>query len=71
MAILKDIEKGAGEIIRVEVSEYQGKKYLNVRVWYTDKTSGEFKPTQKGVAIRPDQYDEFLSAIHAARGELQ
>ncbi|HMZ37375.1 MAG TPA: transcriptional coactivator p15/PC4 family protein, partial [Leptospiraceae bacterium] len=48
MAILKDIEKGAGEIIRVEVSEYQGKKYLNVRVWYTDKTSGEFKPTQKG-----------------------
>jgi hypothetical protein len=71
MAILKDIEKGAGEIIRVEVSEYQGKKYLNVRVWYTDKTSGEFKPTQKGVAIRPDQYDEFLSAIHAARAELQ
>ncbi len=71
MAILKDIEKGAGEIIRVEVSEYQGKKYLNVRVWYTDKTSGEFKPTQKGVAIRPDQFDEFLAAIHAARAELQ
>ncbi|HMU85498.1 MAG TPA: transcriptional coactivator p15/PC4 family protein [Leptospiraceae bacterium] len=71
MAILKDIEKGAGEIIRVEVSEYQGKKYLNVRVWYTDKTSGEFKPTQKGVAIRPDQFDEFLSAINAARAELQ
>ncbi|HNJ05666.1 MAG TPA: transcriptional coactivator p15/PC4 family protein [Leptospiraceae bacterium] len=71
MAILKDIEKGAGEIIRVEVSEYQGKKYPNVRVWYTDKTSGEFKPTQKGVAIRPDQFDEFLSAINAARAELQ
>ena len=71
MAILKDIEKGAGEIIRVEVSEYQGKKYLNVRVWYTDKTSGEFKPTQKGVAIRPDQFDEFLAAIHAALAELQ
>ena len=71
MAILKDIEKGAGEIIRVEVSEYQGKKYLNVRVWYTDKTSGEFKPTQKGVAIRPDQFDEIFAAIHAARAELQ
>ncbi len=71
MAVLKDIEKGAGEIIRIEVSEYQGKKYLNVRVWYTDKNSGEYKPTQKGVAIRPDQYEEFIAAIQSAKTELQ
>ncbi|MCE9599251.1 MAG: transcriptional coactivator p15/PC4 family protein [Spirochaetia bacterium] len=71
MPTIKDIEKGGGEIIRVEVSEYKGQKYLNVRVWYTDKTTGEYKPTQKGVAIKPDQYKDFMSAIAAAEGELK
>ncbi|MBL8021302.1 MAG: transcriptional coactivator p15/PC4 family protein [Leptospirales bacterium] len=71
MPTIKDIEKGGGEIIRIEVSEYKGQKYLNVRVWYTDKNSGEYKPTQKGVAIKPEQYKDFMSAIIAAEGELK
>lgn len=71
MPTIKDIEKGGGEIIRIEVSEYKGQKYLNVRVWYTDKNTGEYKPTQKGVAIKPDQYKDFMSAIIAAEGELK
>lgn len=71
MPTIKDIEKGGGEIIRIEVSEYKGQKYLNVRVWYTDKNTGEYKPTQKGVAIKPEQYKDFMSAITAAEGELK
>lgn len=70
MAVIKDLDKGGGEVIRIEVSEYKGQKYLNVRVWYTDKNSGELKPTQKGVAIRPDQYQEFLAAVNGAGAEL-
>ncbi|EMF83126.1 hypothetical protein LEP1GSC188_2084 [Leptospira weilii serovar Topaz str. LT2116] len=37
MGVIRDIDKGKGEVIRVEVSEYKGTKYLNLRVWYTDK----------------------------------
>ncbi|KPA31581.1 Uncharacterized protein AMR50_3772 [Leptospira interrogans] len=37
MGVIRDVDKGRGEIIRVEVSEYKGTKYLNLRVWYTDK----------------------------------
>ncbi len=63
--IIKDIDKGKGEIIRVEVTEYKGKKFLNLRVWYTDAT-GEFKPTQKGIAIPPELYSEIKEAIDQA-----
>lgn len=37
MGLIREIDKGRGEVIRVEVSEYKGIKYLNLRVWYTDK----------------------------------
>ena len=66
IGVIRDIDKGArGEVIRVEVTEYKGSTYLNLRVWYTDK-DGELKPTQKGIAIPPELYvqvkDAFLEA---------
>jgi Transcriptional Coactivator p15 (PC4) len=63
--IIKDIDKGRGEVIRIEISEYKGKSLLNIRVWYTD-ASGEKKPTQKGVTISPEQYQDLKEAIEAA-----
>ncbi len=71
MAIIRDIEKGGGEIIRVEISEFRGKSYLNIRTWYTDRDSGEYKPTQKGVSIRPEQYDQLREAVLAAESEMK
>ena len=71
MAIIHDIDKGGGEIIRIETSEYRGKQYLNLRVWYTDKQSGEFKPTQKGVTLRPELYEELKEAVLKAEPEIQ
>ncbi|MCB1327197.1 MAG: transcriptional coactivator p15/PC4 family protein [Spirochaetales bacterium] len=70
MAVIRDIEKGGGEVIRVEISEYKGQKYLNLRVWFTDKQSGELRPTQKGVAIRPDQYQDLKAAVLEAESQM-
>lgn len=71
MGIIRDIEKGAGEIIRVEITEFKGQKLLNLRVWYTDKESGEKKPTQKGIALKPELYAELKEAVLAAEPEIQ
>ena len=71
MAIIRDIDKGGGEIIRVEISEFKGKNYLNIRTWYTDRESGEYKPTQKGISIRPDLYEALKQAVLAAEPEFQ
>jgi hypothetical protein len=62
LGVIRDIEKGRGEIIRIELSEYKGNTYLNLRVWYTDK-DGEYKPTQKGVSFTTEQYQDLKEAI--------
>jgi Transcriptional Coactivator p15 (PC4) len=60
--IIAEIDRGRGEVLRIEVSEYKGKKNLNLRIWYTDK-DGEKKPTQKGVTISPENYEQLKEAI--------
>lgn len=71
MGIIRDIDRGNGEIVRVELSEFKGKSYLNLRIWYTDKESGEYKPTQKGISVKPELYNELKEAILAAEDEIR
>lgn len=63
--IIKDIKKNNTEIIRVEISEYQGKELINLRIWYQAIDNGEvvYKPTQKGVALSVDKFSELQEAI--------
>ncbi len=71
VGVIKDIDKGSrGEVIRVEVTEYKGNHYLNLRVWYADK-DGQLKPTQKGIAIPPDLYYDLKAAILDAQSWLE
>jgi len=71
MGIIQDIDKGSGEIIRIEISEYKGQNYLNLRVWYTDKNSGEFKPTQKGITVKPELFPQLKEAVLKAEPEIK
>jgi hypothetical protein len=59
------LERAKGEFLRVMVSEYKGKKNLNIRIWYTDK-DGHLKPTQKGITVNPEDYTAFLEGIQKA-----
>jgi hypothetical protein len=69
IGIIKDIDKGRGEVVRVEISEYKGATLFNVRIWYTD-ANGEKKPTQKGISISPDLITELKEAIEEAERRL-
>ncbi|MCB1158600.1 MAG: transcriptional coactivator p15/PC4 family protein [Leptospiraceae bacterium] len=62
LGVVRDIDKGKGEVIRVEVSEYRGKKLLNLRIWYYDENQ-ELKPTKKGIAISPDLFEAVKEAF--------
>ena len=65
--IIKDIKKNSSEIIRVEVSEFQGKELISIRIWYSSiDPSGEFiyKPTQKGIALQISEFAELQDAIN-------
>lgn len=62
--VLADIEKGRGEVIRVEVGEFKGKKLLHIRTWYTNE-AGELAPTKKGVAMSYEQFQKFKTVLAA------
>ena len=49
--------------IKIEVSEFQGKKRVDIRKWYQDKNSGEYKRTQKGLNITTEEWESFLNQI--------
>jgi hypothetical protein len=53
MNIIGEIQKNQKEKIIVSTNEYKGNKYVDLRVHYEDETSGEYKPTKKGIAINP------------------
>jgi hypothetical protein len=54
--------KNALEEVRVSVSTFKGKKYVDIRVYYQDD-SGEFKPSKKGIAISPELLPELENSI--------
>lgn len=67
--ILATIERSDTEQLQISVSEYKGRSYLNMRIFYT--TDGAtWLPTKKGVTFAPDQLDLLEEAIQAARQEF-
>lgn len=59
---IADIDKGRGEVIRVEITEFKGKNLVNIRTWYTNE-AGELAPTKKGVALSKDQFEKLQVAL--------
>jgi len=63
--IIHEIDRNPVEKIRIEISEYKGKKYVHVRTYY-DKSDGpkrDWKPTQKGVCLPLERDGELQEGI--------
>lgn len=54
------------EVLRIGVCTYRGQPRAEARIYYRDPTTGEYRPTKKGVAIQPDQLPEVVSALQRA-----
>jgi len=64
--------KNALEEVRIETTEYQGKKYLSIRVWF-DASKGlndDWRPSQKGITISIDLLEELKQGIDKAVYEI-
>ncbi len=60
--IIGEMEKGWNEKIIFSISEFKGKNYANIRIYYEDD-EGEWKPTKKGVTVSLDTFREFKENI--------
>lgn len=69
--ILATIPRTATEEIHVQVNEYKGKKYLDLRIFYTTDGGNSWLPTKKGVAVYPENLELLKEAIELAQKEFE
>ena len=70
MNIIGEIQKNQKEKIIVSTNEYQGHKFIDLRVHYEDETTGDYKPTKKGIAVNPKILDEVIEMMLEAKKNI-
>ena len=65
--IIGEIEKNSKEKIIVSINEFKGNKFTDLRVHYEDETSGEYKPTKKGIAISAKNIDGVIQLLEQSK----
>ena len=69
--ILATIERSDTEQLQISISEYKGRSYLNMRIFYTTDDGATWLPTKKGVTFAPEQIDLLEEAIQKAKKEFK
>ena len=67
--VLHEFKRNAEETLRVSLSNFKGRTYVDIRTFYED-ANGELAPTKKGVTITPELWDEFRIAVAKAEEAL-
>ena len=57
-----------GKDIRVEVSEFKGKKYVGIRKWY--EKDGKMLPG-KGISMTPSEWGEFAARFEDVKKDIE
>jgi len=67
--IVHSFPKNALEEVRISLSQYKGKQYIDFRIYYK-ADDGEFHPSKKGITIAPDLFPELEEAVNKLREML-
>lgn len=68
--MLATIQKSDTEQLQISISEYKGRSYFNLRIFYTTDDGATWLPTKKGVTFAPEQLDILSDAIEEAKKEF-
>lgn len=63
--VVSEWQKNGRELVRITLSEYQGRVIIDCRQWYLDK-SGELKPSPKGLSLAIAHLPALASGLAAA-----
>ena len=66
--VICSIPRNPDEQIQVALTEYNGKSYVDFRIWFQHETSKELLPTKKGIVVPADKLDELYKAIEKTIG---
>ena len=68
--LITQIKKNSSEVYRIYEKEYEVYKFIDVRIYYMDKNSGECKPTKKGISIMPNYVPDIIEGILKAMEQM-
>ncbi len=61
--LLGAVEKNTRERIEIRAAEYEGHPYIDVRTYWRTRDDEEWKPSKKGVTLRPELVGELIAAL--------
>lgn len=64
------IERSETEHLKISINEFNGKSYLNMRIFFTTDGGETWIPTKKGVTFTPDQIETLRDAVDEAMKEF-
>ena len=63
-------DRGDSVVVSFIKNKSTGSESLDIRMYYTDKNTGEKKPTQKGVRLNAEFIDELIEIISKANEDF-
>ncbi len=69
--MLAMIPRSATEELHVQIKEYKGKKYVDLRIYYTTDNGANWSPTKKGVTVSPENLELLKTALEKAQKEFE
>ena len=69
--LLAVIPRSQTEQLQIAVKEYKGKRYLDLRIFYTTDEGANWNPTKKRVTISKEGLEILKESIDAASVELE
>jgi len=64
--VIGEIERSDTERLRIETSNYKGSDFISVRIYYL-ADNGEWRPTKKGITVKPEKLDELIGFLSQAK----
>ncbi len=64
--LLGIVDKNSRERIEVRAAQYQGHDYVDIRTYWRGKDSDPWRPSKKGVTLKPELVGELIVALKKA-----
>ena len=71
--LIAEFNKNSLEKVRIVLTEFKGKKLLDIRAYYdaSENEEPDWRPTKKGISISLDLIDELLKGLEKAKKMLE
>jgi hypothetical protein len=57
-------QKNSREQVHIRLKVFEGHELIDIRIWYPDRETEEWKPSSKGIAVSTELYDALAEAIN-------